>query len=333
MLFLLVLAALAVLAACLAAAESRKWLLARWPAPDDGCRLIKNYVKRHPALLGVYRRLQFLKYELADLRDSLSGAIPLVGIKSCETPYGFRLYGIATSIHHEAMCKGQFEPEETGLLQRALAVSDVFVDVGANIGYYVCLACHSGKHALAIEPQPKNLKLLRKNLLVNGYGDVEIITEGVADKPGTARLYGPSGTGASVIPGWAHQHAGYHFDISLTTLDAILNGRFPGKRLLVKMDVEGAEYPALKGAAATLARRPQPLWMVEICLEEYHPQGMNPDYLATFEKFWEHGYEARTADARQRLIAPDEVRAWVQAGRASSGVINYLFVPAGANKL
>jgi hypothetical protein len=136
-----------------------------------------------------------------------------------------------------------------------------------------------------------------------------------------------------VIPGWAHQHAGYHFDISLTTLDALLENRFPGKRLLIKVDVEGAEYQVLKGSAAMLARRPQPLWMVEVCLEEYHPQGMNPDYLATFEKFWEYGYEARTADARQRLVAPEDVRAWARAGRAGSGVINYLFVPAGSDKI
>ena len=65
----------------------------------------------------------------------------------------------------------------------------------------------------------------------------------------------------------------------------------------------------------------------------YHPLCMNPDYLATFEKFWEHGYEARTADARQHLVAPDEVRAWVRSGHAGSGVINYFFVPAGADKL
>ena len=296
--------------------------------------MIKDYVKRHPALLAFYRRLQFLKYELADLRDSLSGAMPLqLGVKGEMTPYGFHLYGSATSIHHEAMRKGSFEPEETDLLRRGLAVSEVFVDVGANIGFYVCLARHAGRHAVAIEPQPKNLKLLYKNLRANGYDDVEVVQQGVSDKPGTAMLYGPSGTGASVIPGWAHQHTGYHSVISLTTLDILLESRFPGKKLLIKIDVEGAEYLVLKGAATTLARRPQPLWMMEICLEEYHPQGLNPDYLATFEKFWEHGYEARTADARQRLVEPEEVRAWFKARHAGSGVINYLFVPVGSNKL
>lgn len=295
--------------------------------------VIKDYIKRHPALLATYHRLRFLKYELADLRDSLSAAMPLVGVKGSETPYGFRLYGSATSAAHTAMRKGLFEPEETDVLRRVLAISDVFVDVGANIGFYVCLACHAGRHPVAIEPQPKNLRLLYKNLRANGYDDVEVVEQAVADKPGTAMLYGPSGTGASVIPGWAHQHTGYHSAISLTTLDTLLEARFAGKRLLIKIDVEGAEFLVLKGAAATLARHPRPVWMVELCLHEFHPQGMNPDYLATFDKFWEHGYEARTADARQRLIAPGEVLDWIKAGRSDSGVINYLFVPAGSGKL
>lgn len=295
---------------------------------------IKDYLKRHPALLAIYRRLQFLKFELADLRDSLSGSMPLgLGLKCDTTPYGFQLYGSATSAHHEAMRKGEFEPEETDLLQRGLASCDVFVDVGANIGFYVCLARRAGRQAVAIEPQPKNLKLLYRNLRANGYDDVEVVPQGLADKPGASVLYGPSGTGASVIPGWAHQRTGYHSLISLTTLDTVLQGRFSGKKLLIKIDVEGAEYLVLNGAQATLARQPRPLWMLEICLHEYHPEGRNPDYLATFEKFWEHGYEARTANRNQRLVAPEEVRAWVRAGRASSGVINYLFVPAGSGRL
>jgi len=275
------------------------------------------------------RRLQFFKFEFADLRDSFSSAVPWIGIKGGQTPYGFKLFGSATSMHHDAMRRGEFEPEETRLMQKALELSDAFVDVGANIGFYVCLARHAGKRVLAIEPQPKNLSLLRRNLSANDYGDVEIATEGVSDAPGTARLYGPSGTGASVIPGWAHQHSGYHLDIVLTTLDSLLSDKFAGQRLLIKVDVEGAEFMVLKGALATLARKPGPIWMLEICLDEYHPQGVNPHYLATFEIFWKHGYEARTADARQRRIEPDEVRDWVQAGRSSSGVINYLFVPAG----
>src|SRR5882762_2990751 len=44
------------------------------------------------------------------------------------TPFGFRFMG------NTRMQNGNFEPDETHLLQRVAAKTDVFVDVGANIG-------------------------------------------------------------------------------------------------------------------------------------------------------------------------------------------------------
>lgn len=282
-------------------------------------------------LSSLRQRARYFKYEFADVRDSLSALLPLrAGVKGVMTPYGFNLCGSATSIHHQAMCSGSFEPEETRILLEQLNSADIFVDVGANIGFYACLARHAGKRVIAVEPQAKNLKLLYRNLTANRYQDVEVFPMGVADAPGLVTLYGPSGTGASMIPGWAHQPAGYSSIMPLTTLDVIVADRFPRKRLFIKVDVEGAEYAVLRGAERLLSQSPRPLWMVEICLNEYHPDGTNPHYVATFETFWRHGYVARTADARQVTVTHEDVSRWVSAGRSGSNVINYLFVPSPA---
>ena len=295
---------------------------------SDEERMIRNYLKRFPWVVSAYRRSRHFRYELADVRDSLSTFLPFqAGIKAEMTPYGFNLCGSSTSMHHEAMRKGAFEPEETGLLLKHLVDADVFVDVGANIGFYVCLARYNGKAVVAVEPQAKNLKILYRNLLANDYQDVEVFPMGLASGPGLVKLYGPSGTGASMIPGWAHQHAGYASIMPLTTLDIILADRFPGKKLLIKIDVEGAEHTVLQGAAKLLDKVPKPTWMLEICLGEYHPDGVNPNYMATFETFWRHGYVAQTADARGAVVSRKDVERWVAAGRTESGAINYLFVP------
>ena len=102
-----------------------------------------------------------------------------------KTPRGYYFAG------RPDMQAGNFEPYEGTLIQRQLVSADVFIDVGANIGYYTCLALSMKKHTVAIEPLPENLRLLYSNLSINGWTkDVEIYPVGLSDKPGLASLYG-----------------------------------------------------------------------------------------------------------------------------------------------
>ena len=92
--------------------------------------------------------------------------------------------------------------EETALMRQHLSQSDVFIDVGANIGFYSCLARSLGKQVIAIEPLLKNLNHLYSNLIDNTWKDVEVFPVGLSDHPGLAVLYGASSTGASLISNW-----------------------------------------------------------------------------------------------------------------------------------
>lgn len=76
---------------------------------------------------------------------------------------------------HAAMQSGQFEPEETAVVQQLLDDISDFVDVGANVGFYSCLARANGKQTVAIEPLTANLDYLYANLQANGWNDVEVI--------------------------------------------------------------------------------------------------------------------------------------------------------------
>jgi hypothetical protein len=86
------------------------------------------------------------------------------------TPLGFKLI---SGLHpaYELMRSGKFEVEETAVIARLLPRVDVFVDIGANLGYYTCLALQSGKPVVAFEPQQQNLQCLFQNLTVNGWED------------------------------------------------------------------------------------------------------------------------------------------------------------------
>ena len=247
--------------------------------------------------------------------------------KTKETPYGFKLTG-SRSIHHLDMQNGAFEPEETSLVKEYLQNADVFIDVGANIGFYTCIARSAEKYVVAIEPLHKNVKYIYANLVANNWRDVEVFPVGLSDRPGLATLYGASTGGVSLIGGWAGSPKIFSRTIPVSTLDILLGNRFEGKTLLIKIDVEGSEYPVLLGSANVMKMQPKPIWIIEICFDYFHPDGMNPDFQDVFDLFWKYGYEVYTATQERRLIRRADVERWARSGECDTGTINYLFVPA-----
>lgn len=236
------------------------------------------------------------------------------------TPEGFKFIG------DEAMQTGNFEPDEMRIIKHYLEDADILVDIGANTGLYSCLARSMNKQAIAIEPHPENLRLLYRNFEENGWEDVEVWPIGVAESSRVLTLYGGN-TGASVVKGWADIPESWKQRISVHTLDQILGSRFPDKQIVIKVDVEGAEFGVLQGALNTLKRLPKPVWLMEITLTLHHPE-VNRHFLQTFDAFWKNGYEARTGDGAHQLVKRPDVERWVQHGVCDFGTHNWLFVPS-----
>jgi FkbM family methyltransferase len=267
-------------------------------------RALRPYAERVPWLAAAYR----------DMRESAFARFR----KVVDTPMGFRFAG------PPAMAEGSFEPTETKFLSDELAAADVFVDVGANIGYFTCLARSRNVHTIAIEPLESNLRMLYANLRANGWSDVEVFPVALAEKPGLLELYGAS-TGASLIPGWAGRGRSTVRLVPISTLDNLLAARFAGQRMLMKIDVEGVEHQVLRGAEQTLARKPQPRWLVEVCLTE-NQTGVNPHFREVFDAFWRHGYVAESPEERREITEAD-VTEWVATGKREFGSYNVLFIP------
>jgi FkbM family methyltransferase len=237
---------------------------------------------------------------------------------AAQTPFGFKFAG------NSSMVSGDFERGEIDLFVHHLQRASICIDIGANIGLYSCLAASYGKHVVAIEPLAANLNLLYRNLVSNDFLDVEVFPVGLSSKSGMKLLFG-SGTGASFVQGWAGVSDRFYSVVPVTTLDVIINTRFDNQELLIKMDVEGFENEVLKGAEHILSLNPKPCWLVEICLNDNFPQGLNDRFYETFEVFWRHGYQANIANGDQRSVQPDDVARWVKQGRVDFGSHNYLF--------
>lgn len=257
-----------------------------------------------PGVSKAYRRLQ-------EERLALRPGVP--------TPFGFNLAG------DDIIASGSFEAAEIEVFLKHLRSASTCIDIGANLGLYTCLAASYHKPVIAIEPLAGNLRFLYRNILYNGFRDVEVFPLGLSDEPGLKPLFGFA-TWASFRPGWAGASEKFYNVVPVSTLDLILNTRFDGSQLLIKMDVEGFEFEVMKGAERTLKLNPKPTWLVEVCLNENLSEGLNDHFYETFEIFWRCGYQAAIADAEQRIVTPDDVNRWAKQGFADFGSHNYLFL-------
>lgn len=235
------------------------------------------------------------------------------------TPYGFKLSG------EVSMACTDFERDEVEVVCAYLSRTPVCVDVGANVGFYTCLAASRGRYVVAVEPVAANVKVLMNNLMYNGFHRVEVHPLGLSSEVGVHPIHG-RGTGASFVPGWAGMTDERCVPVPVTTLDLVLGGRFEGTQIFVKVDVEGVEHEVIRGASRTLLQNPKPVWLIEICLNEHFPSGLNRDFQQIFETMWQHGYEARVAAPSERLVCREDVNRWIGNGHVDFGSHNYLFV-------
>lgn len=229
-----------------------------------------------------------------DMRDWLDRRSP-----SRVTPWGFTLAG------HDAMAAGTFEPDETSLVRKTLEEVDILINVGANVGYYCCHALSLGIPVIAVEPIRRNLHYLLTNILNNGWSQkVEVFPIALGTSQNILEMWG-GGTGASLVKGWASVPPEYVTHVPVLSLDRILGETIKGKRALILVDIEGAEFSMLQGAFETLRNDPKPIWIVEIASTEHMPKGttMNPNYSKTFKLFFECGYTAVTANSRMDKIS------------------------------
>jgi FkbM family methyltransferase len=145
----------------------------------------------------------------------------------------------------------------------------VILDIGANVGAYSLLFGQwvgDGGRVYAFEPDPLALQGLRVHIALNGLsGRVTAVECAITDRAGRGRLAVFDAPGISRLCGDSAE-SGESVDAAVTTIDD-----FCGERDIVpdiiKLDVEGAEVDALRGARRTIARAGQHLQL----FVEMHP--------------------------------------------------------------
>jgi FkbM family methyltransferase len=165
---------------------------------------------------------------------------------------------------------GTYEPATTQILLQHLQPGMVMVDVGAHIGHYtVAAAQRVGPHGrvIAFEPDPVSFSYLAQNVAANGLSErVTMQNVAVSGQTGTANLY--LGRRDRVANSLIRSDATMPRSVVCDTI--ALDHYFqddPDPRVdMVKMDIEGGEYDALRGMVRLLAANPHLKLLVE-----FHP--------------------------------------------------------------
>ena len=146
---------------------------------------------------------------------------------------------------------------------------DVFLDIGANQGWYSLLAGEAltRGRVLSIEPNPANVQLLLRSVLRNGLTNVTVYPFAISDAEGVLFLDSYRSNGA-VTTGGAGERGGNY--VRAVVLDTLLAAE--PKLDVVKMDIEGHEPIALRGMRQTLTRHHPVLFF------EFHPRLMQENF-------------------------------------------------------
>jgi FkbM family methyltransferase len=141
--------------------------------------------------------------------------------------------------------------------------NETFVDVGANVGSYSLKIANDYKNkgvsVVAIEAHPKNYKALCRNIELNGFKHIKAINKAASDHRGVITMYERSHDGNhvgtdlySVYNTFLAEHnfiLSNSLEVECDTLDNMLASH---RINVMKIDIEGAELLALKGAKNTL---------------------------------------------------------------------------------
>jgi FkbM family methyltransferase len=161
---------------------------------------------------------------------------------------------------------GSWEPEVTNFFIRRISPHSHCLDIGANFGYYSVLMARCARlgKTLSLEPNEKVFELLRDNIFLNAIQEIATpLHAAIADELGTLTLYRRyfrSGNTSMIyspkdFTDYMGEKETEPFEIESVTIDSLLE-HFDGRIDFIKIDVEGAEPLALRGAEETISENP-----------------------------------------------------------------------------
>lgn len=150
-----------------------------------------------------------------------------------------------------------YDPDTQALLQDMILPGDTMLDIGANIGWFTVVGSRlvgPRGRVVAIEPDPRNARLLRRNVARNRCRNVTVHEVAAGAESCTARLYRSDDNQGDHRLEVTSDRTEW-VDVPVRPIDVLL-ARRPGSADVIKIDTQGSEVAVLQGMQATLDRNP-----------------------------------------------------------------------------
>ncbi|MCB9169316.1 MAG: FkbM family methyltransferase [Flavobacteriales bacterium] len=208
------------------------------------------------------------------LADKLGALVAPVG------PGVERIHGIAVEfdhriLSHRMMYYGLYEENVMNFLRSYLRPGMIVMDPGANMGYFAacCLGMVlPGGHVYSFEPSNTCLQRLRAHNDLDHVPGWTLLPMAITDVVGMQTFYDtPRVTtrGFACLEGVYDPKDKMPHPVQVTTVDAFCSERRIDRIDFLKLDIEGSELPALKGAHRMLADRRIAAMLVETTLIDH----------------------------------------------------------------
>jgi FkbM family methyltransferase len=133
----------------------------------------------------------------------------------------------------------------------------IMLDIGANIGWYsVVMSKECQLKVYAFEPHPFNYSMLKENIRINNANNIHAFQNAIADQEGRMKLHVYKSYNMGRHSLVDHGKTGKYHEVDTISIDGFMKkqGMENEPVELFKIDIEGFEMAALRGARNTLRR-------------------------------------------------------------------------------
>ena len=200
---------------------------------------------------------------------------------------------------------GKFDYHEINFLEHYLKKGDGFLDIGGNCGVYSLKAAFilgKGSRIDCFEPDPIMYNYISRNKKINILSNFHVHQLAVAESKKSSYFSILNDSSNHHLVAFKKSENENLSKNEYISVDCVDLDSFVGENVysMAKMDIEGAEFSALKGAIGMLSKANPPVWLIEINPEQLKKFGCSAlDILGFFK---EHNFSFYTYDSDLRAL-------------------------------